>query len=263
MTTNDELKQVYDAQYAAGYAAAHTPVDTWEESLLIHRLGGDWRGRTVLEIGCGEGRLAALLAMSGADVIAYDYSAEAIRRARWTYKRVGQVYFQCGDPVGVKGLNRLGRGCDVVVMQGVLEHLDDWKDYLSRIIMKRGSKAIIITSSPSFLNPRGYIWQALRLLLGVPMSLTDLHFICPPDMEQFAAEHDYKLTYESCHHDWAAGDTLLRDYAQRLPNALRDAGLPTDRVPELLAWLEQVKGFYEPQAWSGANVVYKLEKDNG
>ena len=29
---------------------------------------------------------------------------------------------------------------------------------------------ILLTSSPSFLNPRGYVWMTLQLLFDVPMS---------------------------------------------------------------------------------------------
>jgi len=239
MTTNKDLQATYDAQYAAGYAAAHTPVDTWEESLFIHKLGGDWRGKRVLEIGCGEGRLAALIAASGADVWALDYSEEAIRLAKSRYT-LPTLEFDVRDD------RPLTCSADIIMMQGVLEHQDFWRSCLSSLVQEHlAPGGHIITSSPSFLNPRGYIWQALRLLLGVPMSKTDLHTINPWDIQGWCDEHHLPLYYESCHHDWAAGELLLTDYAVRLPKALADAGLPTDGVPRLLEWLAQSKEFYE------------------
>lgn len=42
----------------------------------------DWRGRKVIEIGCGEGRLTLRLAGLGAFVDAYDPEAKLIRAAR-------------------------------------------------------------------------------------------------------------------------------------------------------------------------------------
>jgi 2-polyprenyl-3-methyl-5-hydroxy-6-metoxy-1,4-benzoquinol methylase len=43
---------------------------------------GDWRGRRVLEIGCGDGRLTHRLAGLGARVQAIDPDAALIRKAR-------------------------------------------------------------------------------------------------------------------------------------------------------------------------------------
>jgi SAM-dependent methyltransferase len=58
--SNATLRDTYDQVYRNGSAAFYT-VDSWEESLLIHATLPSWRGLKVLEIGCGEGRLAALL----------------------------------------------------------------------------------------------------------------------------------------------------------------------------------------------------------
>jgi 2-polyprenyl-3-methyl-5-hydroxy-6-metoxy-1,4-benzoquinol methylase len=44
----------------------------------------DFRGRRVLEMGCGEGRLTVGIAADGARVLAFDPSAEAIAEARRT-----------------------------------------------------------------------------------------------------------------------------------------------------------------------------------
>jgi len=87
---------------------------------------------------------------------------------------------------------------------------------------------------------------------------SDLHAINVWDMQEWCEAHGCDLTYESCHHDWAAGKTLQADYAKRLPNALCDAGLDASRVPELLAWLEQAGKYHQAADWSGATVVYKI-----
>ena len=51
---------------------------------------GDLRGRRVLDLGCGTGRLAAALAERGAKVWGVDSSAEMLARARaWVDPRVG------------------------------------------------------------------------------------------------------------------------------------------------------------------------------
>ena len=47
----------------------------------LRRLG-DVRGRTVLELGCGDGRLTLGIAEEAASVLAFDPDAEAVARAR-------------------------------------------------------------------------------------------------------------------------------------------------------------------------------------
>jgi len=47
----------------------------------LRRLG-DFRGRRVLELGCGDGRLTLGIAADASSVLAFDADAEAIARAR-------------------------------------------------------------------------------------------------------------------------------------------------------------------------------------
>ena len=47
----------------------------------LHRLG-DFRGRRVLELGCGDGRLTLGIAGEAASVLAFDPDREAVERAR-------------------------------------------------------------------------------------------------------------------------------------------------------------------------------------
>jgi ubiquinone/menaquinone biosynthesis C-methylase UbiE len=47
----------------------------------LRRLG-DFRGRRVLELGCGDGRLTLPIAAEAAHVLAFDPDSEAVERAR-------------------------------------------------------------------------------------------------------------------------------------------------------------------------------------
>lgn len=251
MPTNHDLRATYDAQYAAGYASQHTLVDTWEESRLLLTLGSPWKGQRVLEIGCGEGRLSAAIAARYGVVTAIDYSAVAIEIARRQPEGVTWVAGTLAD-VSPQRFDR-------IVMQGVLEHMDDpWLRLTEYVADWLAPGGYIVTSSPSLLNPRGYIWQTLWLLLDVPMSLSDLHAICPWDMQTWADEAGLPLYMASCHTSWASGKLLLEDYRKRLPNALRDAGLWTDGVGEFLRWLEKACEYHTPNWWSGATMAYRI-----
>lgn len=251
---NRELREKYNAVYAAGSSKFYT-FDYFAESLLVFSMLESWRGLRVLEIGCGEGRLAALIGMAGADRIeAIDYSQSAIDVARSRFN-LENVNFSCKDYHDHSGRY------DVVVLQGVLEHLDTPFEDLQELMENNVNHGgYLITSSPSFLNPRGYIWMTLQLLFNVPMSLSDLHFLCPFDFEEFAQKIGCELTVKSTDQDWAAGERLLVDFQKRLPNALTDAGLPTDGVPRLLEWLSKAVPYFQPDDFSGTNVAYKIQK---
>lgn len=57
-------------------------VDPDENEVRVLAQVSDWRGKRVLEIGCGEGRLTQRLARLGARVFAIDPEAALIRKAR-------------------------------------------------------------------------------------------------------------------------------------------------------------------------------------
>ena len=60
-----------------------TPVlDPEGAHLAALRRLGDFRGRRVLELGCGDGRLTLGIARDAAHVLAFDPDAEAVERAR-------------------------------------------------------------------------------------------------------------------------------------------------------------------------------------
>jgi SAM-dependent methyltransferase len=253
---NQELTKVYNKVYKNDSSHFYS-FNTFPESKLILEMLPRWNGLKVLEIGCGEGRLAAMLSFAGADhVDALDYSEEAIKIAQNRIK-LDNVHYQCADYHSAIGQY------DAVVMQGVLEHLDqpftELEYILGQLVRKDG---VLITSSPSFINPRGYIWMTLQLLFDVPMSLTDIHFICPFDFENFAKKIRYNLELRSTDHDWGSGERLLVDFRKRLPNALRDAGMDNTKVDHFLEWLEQATRYQLNDEFNGATVAYKLYKQD-
>ncbi|MGX9728406.1 MAG: class I SAM-dependent methyltransferase [Candidatus Electronema sp. VV] len=251
---NRQLAEVYNKVYKNDSSFFYT-FNTFPESKLIIEMIPRWNGLQVLEIGCGEGRLAAMLSFAGAEhVDALDYSQEAISIARKRIK-LDNVYYQCVDYREVEGQY------DAVVLQGVLEHLDDpfvELDYIFKKFVRNGG--VLITSSPSFINPRGYVWMTLQLLFDVPMSLTDLHFLCPFDFEQFAKKNGYDIEFHSTDQDWGSGERLLIDFQKRLPNALRDVGMDGSKVSRLLAWIEKAVRYQPRTEVSGATFAYKFCK---
>tara|TARA_Y100000034_G_scaffold12888_1_gene13538 strand:+ start:4243 stop:5019 length:777 start_codon:yes stop_codon:yes gene_type:complete len=253
---NKKLTKLYDKIFKEGSNNFFT-FNVFEESLLLLGMLKSWQNLEILEIGCGEGKLASMMSYAGAKSIdAVDYSEEAINL--------------CKDNIKIKNVNyiygnykKLEKKYDVVVMQGVLEHMDKPFEELKYILDNMlKSDGCVVTSSPSFLNPRGYVWMTLQTLFDVPMSLTDLHFLCPFDFEQFCEKNNCFLELKSGYQDWGSGDGLIKDFNKRLRNALRDADMDNTKVDKLLSWLSKSTSYFNQDEHSGAIVSYKIRRKN-
>ena len=250
---NLELKEKYDKVFKDGSDNFFT-CNVFHEA---HSIVGicDWEHKTVMDVGCGEGILPAMIDHAGAEyVVGVDYSEEAISNANKKFD-VSNLKFLCDDYRLIEGR------FDTITMQGVMEHLDSpWDELKNMIDNHLEEDGVLITSSPSFINPRGYVWMTLVKLFDVPMSLTDLHYICPFDMEKFCNENNYELEYQSIHQDWGSGETMIRDFNKRLRNALSDAGMDNSRVDDLLEWMHQANFYFDTNEATGAIVIYKITK---
>jgi len=254
MITNQSLKKRYDTIYKEGQGT-YFSFSSYNQSHPILDLVGNWEGKNVLEIGCGEGALSAMIGLAGAKKVdAIDYSEEAIKIAK-SKINLDNVDYICKEAVDIDSQY------DVVVMLGVLEHIDNpfetLKSFMDNNVKNKG---MLITSSPSFLNPRGYVWMTLQLLFDVPMSLSDIHFLCPFDFQSFAEKYNYKIEIRSTDYDWGGGKRTLIDFEKRLSNALKDAGMDNEKVPYLLQWLQKAMPYFQHDNYSGANVAYRIER---
>ena len=96
--TPDEQAEPFDRMYAAGTAP-------WDSGMVSQELvrvieAGRFRGRSVLEMGCGTGTNAIELARRGFQVTAIDWAVRAVRRAREKARSAGvTIDFRVGDIV--------------------------------------------------------------------------------------------------------------------------------------------------------------------
>ena len=252
---NIDLKNRYNSVYKEDKSIFFTTTGFIQSELIID-LMPSWHGLDVLDIGCGKGSLATMLSFAGAKMVdAVDYSHESIKLAKNSIN-LENVTFICAD------YREIDRCYDVVVLQGVLEHFDNSFETLKNIIetnLKNGGRVILTV--PSFINPRGYVWMTLQLLFDVPMSLTDLNFMCPFDFEDFCKEYGYTLEkIKSTDQHWGSGELAIIDLSKRLPNALRDAGMDYSKVDRLLKWLRKAVKYHHTDDFSGAIVGYKISK---
>jgi len=253
---NKDLMKLYNEKYPEGIDNFWT-FDTKEEADSIVQCLKSWEGLDVLEIGCGEGLLSYLISCEHSkSVYAIDYSQSAIDKAKNDFTHPNLVY----DCISYEDIPK-GKYYDVIIMNGVLEHMDtpfETLGFIDKYFVKKGT--ILLNISPSFINPRGYIWMTLALLFNVPMSLSDLHFLLPSDFEAFSEKHHFSLEMSSIQKEWGCGNQLLVDYKKRLPNALHDAHMKTDNIPIFLETLEKMLKYETPHELSGANMLYNMVK---
>ena len=106
------------------------------------------RPRTVLDAGCGTGRVAAELARRGIDVCGVDVDSSMLERAR---DKAPELEWVLGDLAGV----RLGRRFDVVVLAGNV-----------MIFLQPGQEPAVVANLAAHLEPGGALVAGFSLEPG-------------------------------------------------------------------------------------------------
>lgn len=257
MKHNRDLKTYYDAVYKKGEREHYTQFRLQDGNLpdgfaaVFARV--PWRGKSVMDVGCGTGDMCNLIANAGAKmVLGVDYSQEAITEARGKFA-APNLTFLCTDMENVHDT------FDVIVSNGTLEHMDNPLTTLRTFKTMMKPRGSIVITSPNWLNPRGYILQTLWHMFRAPITLADLHYLTPRDFEEWAKELDMELTWSTVDHDWGGGRKMIDDFRKRLPNVSRDAGwnISPQQLENFLEWLEhRVVPFKSTAKHEGAVGVY-------
>jgi SAM-dependent methyltransferase len=120
--------------YDSGYEACPC---FWgsEPSSLVRRLVehvGSVSGSRVLDVGCGEGKNAAFLALRGAQVLAVDVSSAGLENGRNTWRDVSGITWLQAD---ITALSFPPQEFDIVVIYGLCHCLDS-KETIKTILTK-------------------------------------------------------------------------------------------------------------------------------
>jgi len=252
---NERLRKKYNQIYKQG---AYENFFSFSNKSILEAVFNkleNLNNRSLLDVGCGEGELLMMLENSGAkNLTGIDYSNEAIKIAENNLKHRKDVFLECIEAKDVGGKY------DVITMAGVLEHIDDPFNLLKKLIETNLNKnGKLITVSPSFMNPRGYIWMTLQKLLDVPMSLSDINFFTPDDFLSFAKENKIEIEIETFDKDWGGGERTIIDFKKRLVNALQDAKLDNSKVDYFLDWLKISIPYFEHSKYTGALMIASLK----
>jgi 2-polyprenyl-3-methyl-5-hydroxy-6-metoxy-1,4-benzoquinol methylase len=123
---------------------------------------------SALEVGCGDGFLAARLSKRIPDVVAVDADAPVLERARQRFPSVA-VKWRCGDILVIAG--ELGR-FDAVVSNATLHHLPDTRAALAclrGLVGPGGTLALVAFARPGW---RHLPWALATLVIrGIAIRL--------------------------------------------------------------------------------------------
>lgn len=258
---NHELKEFYDKVYKRGEKKHYTPLLFSGDKIPPARIEVlkelSWKGKRVLDAGCGTGELAYKIVKMGArEAVGIDYSREAIAMANKKYRNP-KLSYQC------KGIHDMVGRFDAVVSLGTLEHMDKPEEALLFLKSLLESKGHLIVTVPNWLNPRGFILMSLRYCYGAKITLADLNYFTPRDFEYFSRCMRMKLRWRTVDHEWAQGKKMIADFARRLPRVIEGGNTKQikKRIEMFLEWLQaHVVGAVPETRVSGAVALYHFKK---
>ena len=128
-----------------------------------------WPASTVLDIGCGVGRLTRALASRFEEVHGIDVSAEMVRIAGENLSGVSNVKLHVGDGVSLKGIP--DQSMDAVVSLVVFQHIPDPKVTLGYVVeigrvLKPGGWAAFQVSDDPTVHTRQHKQSRIKIALG-------------------------------------------------------------------------------------------------
>jgi 2-polyprenyl-6-hydroxyphenyl methylase / 3-demethylubiquinone-9 3-methyltransferase len=148
------------------------------------RVVGDWRGLSVLDLGCGGGFMTEPLAARGAKVTGVDPSEPAITAARQHAKDVGlDIDYRAGT---AEAIPLPDNSVDCVVIVDVLEHVADVAAVVTEIrrVLKPGGLLLFDTLNRTRLAAFAFVFLGEDLLRIGPRGTHDpAKFIKPADLQ--------------------------------------------------------------------------------
>ena len=237
MRKNKELETFYQSVYLKGEKKHFTPFVTkgttsTEAKEVIKEM--KWKGKRVLDVGCGTGNFAREVAKKDAKyVLGIDYADEAIKIAEKNNKEKN-LKFKKLDVI------KLDEKFDIIVSIGTIEHMDNPIKIIKKLKSCLNKNGKIILTTPNWTNPRGYVLMTLYFLFNAPITLADLHYLTPNEHLKMAKKVNMKLKWRTIEHSWGNGEIMIKDFQRRIPNVMRDMKMKIDdkKMKLFLKWLK-------------------------
>tara|TARA_B100000575_G_scaffold136995_1_gene109222 strand:- start:463 stop:1164 length:702 start_codon:yes stop_codon:yes gene_type:complete len=150
-------------------------------------------GLDVLDVGCGGGLISESLARLGANVTGIDFVENNIKTAKkHSQKNKLKINYICSDIEDYK----FSKKYDFIILFEVLEHLENWQDFISKIKsnLKNNGKMIISTINRNILSKIATIYIGERILKWIPEGTHDFNkYIKPEEIEEYILEKRLKF----------------------------------------------------------------------
>ena len=155
---------------------------------------GDWRGKSVLDLGCGGGVMAEALAARGAAVIGVDPSEPAVAIAR-SHATANHLSIDYRVGVG-EDLPAESRSLDCIVCVDVLEHVDHLGGVLDEIrrVLKPGGLFLFDTVNRTLLASLIFVTFGEQILRILPQGVHDPRkFIKPSELRTKLLQRGFEV----------------------------------------------------------------------
>ena len=173
---------------------------------------------TVLDIGCGGGLVSEGLSKIGATVTGIDFIKENIKVARMHAKKNNlKINYFVKDFEKEKITSKY----DVIIILEVLEHLENWEEFIKKIKLSLNKNGTLIIST---IN-RNLVSKFLTLDIGenllklIPLNThTFYKFIQPEELEQVLSYNSFEnikfkgLTYNALKLKWKLSENTKINY---------------------------------------------------
>lgn len=188
----------------------------------------DLTDKSVLDFGCGSGYGSCMLSEKALSVDALDYSGEAIHYARNTHKRDNLRFYHL-DATNLKSIRKvLTKQYDVIVTFDVIEHVEDYFDYLyntTRLLKKDG---VLIIGSPNRLRhfDRHKGWDIHHVQEFTPLQWDYILKLYYGDINMYTQDFSSKGKKNKIQGRKKALDGLIQILKKIVPTGLRNFGFP-------------------------------------
>ncbi len=150
-------------------------------------------GLEIIDIGCGGGLISEPLSKLGANVTAIDFVENNIKIAKNHSKKNGlNIKYICSDIEKYQFKKKF----DVIILFEVLEHLDDWQNFILKIKnnLKDNGKIIVSTINRNIFSKIATIYIAENIIDWIPKGTHDYKkFIKPEEIDSFLTDNKMEL----------------------------------------------------------------------
>jgi len=211
---------------------------------ILKGMCDDWRGKNVLEIGCGTGRITEMLARWGAEVTATDISEEMLEVAQTRFSSDQELPMPKFRVMSVFDIDMDLQGYDYVIMVNVLGRLSHAREAIQRISLNIYKTCRFVFNFPcltSVFLPFGLLVNTRGKSLARDVTS---HWYTPKTIEKYC--NDAGLTIVRWHGNhyvpiprllfptfplfWVCDKCLAKSFPKKCPSVFVVSKLwPTDR----------------------------------